>query len=322
LLDPGAASAFAEVPRGGGSQAGTATPARFAHHDLTMFDLLYAHPVLLSALAGVFGLVVGSFLNVTIYRLPIMLEREWRAHCAELAGHPAAPVDRFDLAFPGSRCPSCGHPLAPWENIPILSYLMLRGRCSACHVPISPRYPLVEALTGLLSAVAVWRLGPQWPALWALLLTWALIALAFIDLGHQLLPDAITQPVLWLGLGLSVFAVFTDSRDAIFGAIAGYLSLWAVYQVFKTLTGKEGMGYGDFKLLALLGAWLGWQALPLVILLSSLSGAVLGVALISVGAQDRTTPFPFGPHLALAGWIALLWGRDLSHWYLGLWSPN
>jgi leader peptidase (prepilin peptidase) / N-methyltransferase len=287
-----------------------------------MLEPLYAHPLLLSALAGVFGLVVGSFLNVTIYRLPIMLEREWRAHCAELAGSPAIPVDRFDLVFPRSRCPSCGHPLAPWENVPILSYLALRGRCSACHAPISVRYPLVEGLTGVLSALVVWRLGLEWPTFWALLLTWVLIALAFIDLGHQLLPDAITQPFLWLGLGLSVFTVFADSRDAIFGAVAGYLSLWAVYHVFKTLTGKEGMGYGDFKLLALLGAWLGWQTLPLVILLSSLSGAALGVALIAAGVQDRTTPFPFGPHLALAGWIALLWGRDLSHWYMGLWSPG
>jgi leader peptidase (prepilin peptidase)/N-methyltransferase len=287
-----------------------------------MFDLLHAYPALPPLLAGILGLVVGSFLNVVIYRLPIMLEREWRAHCAELGGEQAVEQDRFNLAFPGSRCPSCGHPIAAWENIPVLSYLVLRGRCSACRAKIALRYPLIEALTGVLSALVVWRFGLAWSAFWAMLLTWALIALAFIDLGHQLLPDAITQPVLWLGLALSAFAVFVDSRAAVFGALAGYLSLWAVYHVFKLLTGKEGMGYGDFKLLALLGAWLGWQALPLVVLLSSLSGAVLGIVLISTGLQDRGTPFPFGPHLALAGWIALLWGGDLSHWYLGLWAPG
>jgi leader peptidase (prepilin peptidase)/N-methyltransferase len=283
-----------------------------------------AHPALLIAVTGVLGLIVGSFLNVVIHRLPIMLDREWRAHCAELLGDESAvpPGEPFNLVVPRSRCPSCGHAIAAWENIPLLSYALLRGRCSACRAAISARYPLVEALTAVLSAVAVWRFGPHWQGLLALLLTWALIALAFIDLEHQLLPDAITQPFLWLGLAVSLFGVFTGTRAAVVGALAGYLSLWAVYQSFRLVTGKEGMGYGDFKLLALLGAWLGWHGLPLIVLLSSLSGATLGLVLILLRVQDRSTPVPFGPHLAAAGWVALLWGRDLIDWYLGLWGPS
>ncbi|HEB77175.1 MAG TPA: prepilin peptidase, partial [Methylothermaceae bacterium] len=219
---------------------------------------------------------------------------------------------------PPSRCPHCGHHIRAWENIPILSWLWLRGRCSQCRAAISPRYPLIEGLTAVLSLAVAWRFGVSPQALWALVLTWSLIALSFIDYDHQLLPDILTLPLLWLGLLLSLFGIFTDPRSAIMGAAAGYLLLWGIYQLFRLITGKEGMGYGDFKLLALFGAWLGWQMLPLIILLSSLVGAVFGLALILLRGRDRELPIPFGPYLAIAGWIALLWGEQLNRWYLQL----
>jgi leader peptidase (prepilin peptidase)/N-methyltransferase len=281
--------------------------------------LITSVPFLLIA-TGLLGLAVGSFLNVVIHRLPLMMEREWRAHCAELA--ETAPDDQgadeaaFNLATPRSRCPHCGHAITALENIPVVSYLWLRGRCKGCGAPISARYPLVELATALLSVVTVWHFGFSWQALGGLVLTWALVALTMIDFDHQLLPDSITLPLLWLGLGLSLFGIYADSRAAIIGALAGYLSLWSVYWLFKKLTGKEGMGFGDFKLLAMLGAWLGWQLLPAIILLSSAVGAVVGISLILFRGRDKNIPIPFGPYLAAAGWLALLWGHDLTDAYL------
>ena len=266
----------------------------------------------------VLGLVVGSFLNVVIYRLPVIMEREWKTQAREYMGEDgeADEGEPLSLSRPASRCPSCNHKIRFHENIPVISYLLLRGKCSSCKTPISPRYPLIELLTGLLSVVVAWHFGFGWQTAAALLLTWALIALSMIDIDHQLLPDSITLPFLWLGLLLSLFPIFADMHDSLIGAIAGYLSLWTVYQVFKLVTGKEGMGYGDFKLLALLGAWMGWQALPMIVLLSSAVGAVLGGAMILIQGRDRAQPIPFGPYLAIAGWIALLWGDRISHAYL------
>lgn len=268
--------------------------------------------------AAFLGLCVGSFLNVVIHRLPLMMERDWRLQCAEMEGETIPAEEVFDLARPGSRCPGCGHRISPLENIPVLSYLALRGRCSSCGVAISPRYPLIEAFTGLASAYLAWHYGWSWQAAGALVLIWSLIALTFIDFDTQLLPDAITLPLLWAGLLCNLFSFFTDLQSAVIGAMAGYLSLWIVYWLFKLLTGKEGMGYGDFKLLAALGAWLGWQMLPAVILLSSLVGAAVGITLIVAARHGRNVPIPFGPYLATAGAIALLWGKDLTQGYLGL----
>ncbi|HXH04589.1 MAG TPA: A24 family peptidase [Candidatus Competibacteraceae bacterium] len=285
---------------------------------MAVLELLAASPALFVGIALLLGLLLGSFLNVAIHRLPIMLERDWRAQCAELLGQPL-PQQKgaFNLWTPRSRCPSCQHPIGALENIPLLSYTLQRGRCRHCGAAISLQYPLIEALTGVLSAVVAWRFGFGWPALAAMVLTWALIALSAIDFKHQLLPDCITLPLLWLGLALGLFGVFTDLRSSVIGAMAGYLSLWAVYQVFKLLTGKEGMGYGDFKLLALLGAWQGWQYLVTIVLLSSLAGALLGGALILLRGRDRNLPLPFGPFLAIAGWLTLLWGEPLHRFYLG-----
>lgn len=287
---------------------------------MPLAELFTAYPAFLIFCATVFGLVVGSFLNVVIYRLPAMLEREWRAQCAEFLNTPAAPVstEKFNLATPRSRCPKCNHAIRAHENVPVLSYLLLRGRCSACGAKISARYPVIEFVTGLLSAVVVWRYGFTVASLAALFLTWALIALTMIDFDHQLLPDNITLPWLWLGLLLSIGSVFTDMSSSIVGAVAGYLSLWIVYQVFKWATGKEGMGFGDFKLLGMLGAWLGWQALPAIILLSSLVGATVGISLIVFARRDRRIPIPFGPYLAAAGWIYLIWGEQVNSYYLHL----
>ncbi len=285
---------------------------------MTIVELLAGSPLLQVVVASILGLIVGSFLNVVIHRLPEMMMREWRLQCHELQGGTPDEADHepFSLSTPRSRCPACGHLITPRENIPLLSYLLLKGRCAGCGKPISLRYPLVETLTALLSALVVWHFGFDWQAAAALLLTWALIPLIFIDLDHQLLPDDITLPLLWLGLGLSLFGIFTDPRSAILGAMAGYLSLWSVYILFKVATGKEGMGYGDFKLLALFGAWLGWQAIPLIIILSSLTGAVVGITLILLRRHDRGTPIPFGPYLATAGWIALMWGEPITQAYL------
>ncbi len=281
-------------------------------------EFLTLNPTAWIICAGILGLVVGSFLNVVIYRLPVMLERDWRAQCAEFLNSSAnpAPAEKFNLATPRSRCPQCGHAIRAYENIPVLSYLLLRGRCSACSVKISRRYPAIELVSGILSAAVAWHFGLTVAGAGALLLTYILITLTMIDFDHQLLPDTITLPFLWLGLLLSVFDIFAGMQSSIIGAIAGYLILWTVYQVFKWMTGKEGMGYGDFKLLALLGAWMGWQALPAIILLSSLVGAVVGISLIVFTRRDRHIPIPFGPYLAAAGWIYLLWGTQLNAAYL------
>ena len=275
-------------------------------------------PVAYTTLAAVLGLMVGSFLNVVIHRLPKMMERGWMAECAELRGEPPLQAEKLTLATPRSRCPHCGHGITAVENIPLLSFLLLRGRCRACQARISPRYPLVEALSGLLSGYAVWRFGASWAGVGALLFIWGMIALTFIDFDTQLLPDSITLPLLWVGLLLNLGGAFTDLKSAVIGAAAGYLSLWAVYWAFKLATGKEGMGYGDFKLLATVGAWLGWQMLPLTILASSMVGAVVGIALIVFARHGRDIPIPFGPYLAAAAIIALFWGKPLTQQYLVL----
>ena len=277
------------------------------------------YPALLIAGCFLLGLLVGSFLNVVIYRLPLMMEREWRAECSLLLnGEPAAsaPTEPFNLAFPPSRCPSCAAKIQPWQNIPVVSYLFLHGRCANCRAPISIRYPSIETVSALLAAFAAWHLGFGWPLLAALIFLWALLALTMIDVDHQLLPDQITLPLLWLGLSLNTGAMFVPLPDAVWGAAAGYLSLWSVYHAFKLLTGKEGMGYGDFKLLAALGAWMGWQMLPVIILLSSLVGAVVGSLLLLAQRKGRSTPIPFGPYLAGAGAIAFFWGHWLIQHYL------
>ncbi len=281
-------------------------------------NLLEQHPPLLLLVTALFALTVGSFLNVVIHRLPRMIEEDWRRECdqsAEATDKAPAPKS-MTLARPASHCPSCGHRLRPLENIPLLSYLFLRGRCSACKAPISLRYPLVEAATAVLSVLVVWRFGFTWESLAALVLTWGLVALAVIDFDTQLLPDAITLPLLWLGLLLSLQAWFTDSHSAILGAALGYLSLWGVFQLFRLFTGKEGMGFGDFKLFALFGAWLGWQNLPQIILLSAVTGAIVGTLLIVTRGHDRQIPIPFGPYLAAAGWLSLMWGDAINRTYL------
>lgn len=286
-----------------------------------MIDALQTLPWFLALSAGVLGLLVGSFLNVVIHRLPLMMQRDWQTQCRELMQMAVAgekQPERYDLVVPRSRCPHCGHNITAFENIPLLSYLALKGKCSACGAGISLRYPIIELLTAALSVIVVAHFGFGWSAVAALVLTWGLLALTFIDLDHQLLPDSITLPLLWGGLILSLGPVWVDSQAAIIGAAAGYLSLWSVYWLFKLITGKEGMGQGDFKLLAVFGAWLGWQMLPLIILLSSLVGAVVGVALILFRGQRRDVPIPFGPYLAAAGWIALLWGAPLTQTYLDL----
>ncbi|MBS7690670.1 prepilin peptidase [Pseudomonas lalucatii] len=265
----------------------------------------------------IFGLLIGSFLNVVVYRLPLMLERDWKAQAREILELPGEPQQTtFNLILPNSQCPQCGHEIRPWENIPVLSYLALRGRCSSCKTPISKRYPLVELACGLLSAYVAWHFGFTWQTAGMLLLTWGLLAMSLIDADHQLLPDALVLPLLWLGLIANHFGLFTSLGDALWGAVTGYLSLWSVYWLFKLVTGKEGMGYGDFKLLAMLGAWGGWQVLPLTILLSSLVGAVLGVIMLRLRNAATSTPIPFGPYLAIAGWIALLWGEQITGSYL------
>lgn len=288
---------------------------------MQQLNTLLAITPLFSLLAGAIGLLVGSFLNVVIYRLPIMMQQGWRKECTEyLQLNPETArtetEEPFNLVFPLSRCPKCNTPIKPYQNIPVISYVFLRGKCAQCGCHISMRYPLIEAFTAITSFIVAWHFGYTPQAAFALLLTWSLIALIFIDIDHQLLPDSITLPLLWLGLCLSLFNVFTDAHTSIIGAVAGYTALWAVFHLFKLITGKEGMGYGDFKLLALFGAWLGWQYLPIIILLSSLVGAVIGLGMIIFVKHDHTVPIPFGPYLAAAGWIALLWGNDLNQLYL------
>ncbi len=290
---------------------------------MSLLDGLTHSPGFLALGTLLLGLCVGSFLNVVIHRLPRMLEREWRRECRTLLALEAAPDDpKLSLAHPASRCPSCQAPIKPWHNIPVASWLWLRGRCASCRAPISAQYPLVEAAAGILSVACALRFGWS-PALGAaLVLTWALLALTVIDLRTQLLPDTITLPLLWLGLLLSIDGVFVRPSASIIGAAAGYLSLWSVYHVFRLVTGKEGMGYGDFKLLAALGAWFGWQALPMIVLLSSVMGAVIGLGLILLRGHDRNVPLPFGPYLALAGWIVLVGGSDLGNAWLRLTLPG
>jgi leader peptidase (prepilin peptidase)/N-methyltransferase len=286
-------------------------------------------PVIVTLVCTLLGLVVGSFLNVVIHRLPKMLEREWDAQAAELleqrgSADAAAKLrstgttKRYNLITPPSTCPRCGHRIRAWENIPILSYLFLRARCSACKTPISIRYPIVEALSGFLAGYIGWRYGLTLATVGALFLMWSLIALTVIDIDTQLLPDDITLPLIWLGLLVNLNGTFVPLQSAVIGTIAGYLSLWLVYWLFRLATGKEGMGYGDFKLLAAIGAWLGWKMLPVVILLSSMVGAVVGIGLIVFARHGRNTPIPFGPYIAAAGLIALFWGETINRAYLQL----
>ena len=276
------------------------------------------HPAVFPWVALVVGLMVGSFLNVVIHRLPKIMERDWQLQCAELRGEDLPEQDTFNLALPRSRCPACAHPISALENIPLLSYAYLRGKCAACATRISPRYPLVEALSGLSSAYAAWHFGFGLTGLAAMLFLWSLIALSFIDFDTQLLPDSITLPLVWAGLLLNLAGAYTDLASAVIGAAAGYLSLWSVYWGFKFATGKEGMGFGDFKLLAAVGAWLGWQMLPFVVLASSFVGAVFGISLMLLAKRGRNVPIPFGPYLAVAGAVALFWGKPLTYAYLKL----
>jgi len=300
----------------------------------------------------VLGLIVGSFLNVVIYRLPVMLEREWREQCAEIArndataaagaaasqrdgapsappAEPPTPATPFNLVVPRSACPSCQAPITALQNIPVLSYLFLKGRCARCSARISVRYPLIELLTGVLSAAVAWKFGFGLATLGGLVLTWFLIALTFIDVDHQLLPDSLTLPLLWVGLLLSLWgpsgadaAVPVDVRSSILGAVAGYLSLWSVYHLFRLLTGKEGMGYGDFKLFAALGAWMGWKMLIPIVLVAAVVGAVVGVITLKWRGKSTATPIAFGPFLAAAGWLMLMFGQELVTGYLGLFAPR
>jgi len=279
-------------------------------------EQLNSEPALFTGLVFILSLLIGSFLNVVIHRLPKMMEAEWHAQCAELRGEPVPEPPRFNLWLPRSACPHCGHQITALENIPLLSWLWLRGHCSSCHTPISARYPLVELLTALLSAAAAWKWGVSIQTLGALFLVWTLIALAFIDLDTTLLPDSLTLPLLWLGLLFNLGSHFASLPDAVIGAIAGYGILWSVYWLFKLATGKEGMGFGDFKLLAAICAWLGWQMLPVTLLLSSVVGAAIGIAMIVLVRHDRRVPIPFGPYLAGGGLVALFFGAELTQAYL------
>ncbi|WP_413672455.1 A24 family peptidase [Massilia cellulosiltytica] len=284
-----------------------------------METLLFAAPATLAATltAALFGLLIGSFLNVVVYRLPVMAQRELDNYIAHEAGKDLPHPDRFNLMVPRSACPHCGHQITALENIPIVSWLALRGKCSACKAPISPRYPIVEAVTGLLSAVLVWHFGSGWLGLASLAFAYFLIAMTLIDYDTKTLPDDLTYPLLWLGLLVNLDGTIVPLRDAVIGAMAGYLALWAVYWLFKLATGKEGMGYGDFKLLAALGAWMGWAMLPTIIILSSVVGAIVGISLIVFARRDRNNPIPFGPYLAAAGMIALLYGIPLTRYAQG-----
>ena len=285
---------------------------------MQIISLLSENQAVFITACFVLGLLLGSFLNVVILRVPVMMQKDWHQQCSELleVENTQAEEKKFNLVTPRSCCPKCGHMITSLENIPVISYLFLKGKCSGCSTKISARYPLIELLTGVLTAVVAWQFGFTWMAGAAILLTWVLITLSFIDIDHQLLPDSITLPVLWFGMLLSLVPVFVDTQTSLIGAAVGYLSLWSIFHIFRLLTGKEGMGYGDFKLLALFGAWMGWQLLPIIIMLSSLVGAVVGIGMIVLRGRDRNIPIPFGPYLAAAGWIALLWGHDLTDAYL------
>jgi leader peptidase (prepilin peptidase)/N-methyltransferase len=276
-----------------------------------------------------FGLLVGSFLNVVIHRVPVMLERAWRRECLALDGKEPPPETPYDLVRPRSACPKCKAPITALQNIPIISWLALKGRCAGCGTPISIRYPLVELFTALLSALVAWKFGYGWTTAAALVLTWFLIALACIDIDTQLLPDNLTLPLLWLGLLAALLLPVVagarlpvDLRSAVIGAVVGYVSLWAVYHLFRLLTGKEGMGYGDFKLLAALGAWLGWQMLLPIVIGAAGVGALIGIAAILLRRRDAGIPMAFGPYLAAAGWLMLMFGPQLVDSYLGLYGPR
>lgn len=293
-----------------------------------MLELIRESAPLFIAVVFAFSLLIGSFVNVVIHRLPIMMEREWREQARELADTPPEtdlPEGRFDLLVPSSHCPSCGALISAWQNIPVISYLLLRGRCANCKSSISARYPLVEFMTAVLAATTAWHFGPGWEALLAIVLTMTLLSITMIDAGTQLIPDAIVLPLMWLGLAMSLFhplpgatTLFIEPSDAIVGAMAGYLSLWSVFWLFKLVTGKDGMGYGDFKLLAALGAWLGWQQLPMIILMSAVVGVALNVGMIVTRGKDRSIPIPFGPYLAGAGWITMIWGETIKNTYIDL----
>lgn len=282
--------------------------------------LLEHNPQYLYGIVTILGLLIGSFLNVVIYRLPVMMEREWKAECAD--SFPDANIkietDTFNLVLPHSRCPNCHHLIGPTENIPVISWLLQKGRCKHCDCKISKRYPSIELLTAILSLIVAYLVPFGWPLLFALVFTWILISLTFIDFDTMLLPDSLTLPLLWLGLLINVSGTFTDISSAVLGATFGYLTLWSIYWAFKIITGKEGMGYGDFKLLAALGAWFGWQALPLIILLSSFSGAIIGIAIMLASKDKQSQPMPFGPYLAVAGWLFLVYGERLTEIYYSL----
>lgn len=283
---------------------------------------LFENQVVLISSISLLGLFIGSFLNVVIYRVPLRLRHEWRSECKEFLEIESSPTDKQETAPPEniftsrSHCPHCGHLITALENVPVISYLLLRGKCSECSARISPRYPAIEVLTAVLSGMVAWSFGLTSALPFLLILVWSLIALSFIDFDHKLLPDKLLLPILWLGLLVNSQGLITDIYSSLYGAVAGYLTLWFIFQAFKLLTGKEGMGYGDFKLLALIGAWLGWQMLPLVILLSSLVGAVIGILGILILGRDRQLPIPFGPYLSIAGLIALLWGQEIIDSYL------
>ena len=293
-----------------------------------MLELISESAPVFIAIVFAFTLLIGSFLNVVIHRFPIMMEREWREQADELTKTPPEhelPEGRFDLVAPRSRCPSCGSLITALQNIPVISYLFLRGRCANCKTRISARYPLVELMTALLAAICAWHFGPGWEALLAIVLTLTLVPITMIDADTQLIPDAIVLPLMWLGLALSLFhplagadTLFISPSDAIVGAMAGYLSLWSIFWVFKLVTGKDGMGYGDFKLLAALGAWLGWQQLPIIIMMSAIVGTVISIVMIVARGKDRSIPIPFGPYLATAGWITMLWGETIKNIYFDL----
>ena len=283
---------------------------------MSLIQLLQSSPTLFAATVALLSLTIGSFLNVVIHRMPKMMERQWRAEVAEANGQTVPDEPSYNLMLPRSQCPACGHAITAMENIPVISYLVLRGKCAGCSAPISPRYPLVELFTAGVSGVVAWHFGFGWTTAAALLFVWAMIALAFIDLDTFFLPDDITLPLLWAGLLVNMGGVFVDLQTAVIGAVAGYLSLWLVYWGFKLATGKEGMGYGDFKLLAAIGAWLGWKMLPVVIMLSSVVGAIIGISLIALARHERSRPIPFGPYLVLAGLIAMVWGDAIVQYYL------
>ncbi|HEC29922.1 MAG TPA: prepilin peptidase [Gammaproteobacteria bacterium] len=290
---------------------------------MLIHEFLDTYPVAFIATSLVLGLMIGSFLNVVIYRLPIMLQNDWRNQCEEYLELAQTTEEKtFNLAKPASACPHCNHKIRAWENIPVISFILLRGRCSQCKNRISVRYPVIELVCGLMTAGIAWHFGYGFQALAAMFLTWSLISLSVIDFDTKLLPDIITLPLLWAGLLLNLDGTFTTLENSVIGAVAGYMSLWSIYQIHHLVTGREGMGFGDFKLLAVLGAWLGWQSILVIVLLSSLVGALVGITLIVVMGRDKQLPIPFGPYLATAGWISLMWGKDLTQIYFGLSGMN